>query len=382
MTIELNNKNVELAVNEFVNTIKNKEATAEMGAEAMKNMTEAFTADFMAKHKKEMQADLDNRVLNARGQGMTSKEKAFFNELGSKSGFDSEKLLPETLIERVFEDLVAQRPLLKEINITNAGIMTRVIRAESDKIAVWGNVFGEIKQQLETAFTEENITQSKLTAFVVVPDDLLQYGPKWVQRYVIAQINNAFAAALEKACILGDGKSQPYGLMMNVDENGVATEKKSSGTLTFSDPKKTVVELSKLMKELSVKENGKPASIGGKVVFVVNPADIWAVSAQYTNLNAQGQYVTALPFNVRIIDSEFMPAGKLVAFVNDRYQGYVGGGISIKQFDQTLALEDCLLYTAKQFAHGKADDNKAAVVFDLKIDEESIEEPVVKKAKG
>jgi hypothetical protein len=121
------------------------------------------------------------------------------------------------------------------------------------------------------------------------------------------------------------------------------------------------------MSYLSTKSNGKAVKIGGKVVLVVNPIDSWEVKAQYTFLNANGTYVTALPFNLRIVESEFAEAGEVIAFVNNRYDAYTAGGVQINKFDQTLALEDCYLYTAKQFAFGKADDNKATAIYKLSI---------------
>ncbi|PJH69332.1 phage major capsid protein, partial [Salmonella enterica subsp. enterica serovar Typhimurium] len=94
-----------------------------------------------------------------------------------------------------------------------------------------------------------------------------------------------------------------------------------------------------------------------------NPAEAWEVRAQYTHLNANGAYVTAMPYNIRIVESEFAPQGQIIAFVRDRYDAFIGGGVNIKMFNQTLAMEDMDLYTAKQFAYGKAHDNKASVVY-------------------
>ena len=47
----------------------------------------------------------------------------------------------------------------------------------------------------------------------------------------------------------------------------------------------------------------------------------------------------------------------------------------IKEFDQTLALEDGHLYTAKRFAYGKASDDNVAKVYDLAIDDSTNETP-------
>ena len=91
--------------------------------------------------------------------------------------------------------------------------------------------------------------------------------------------------------------------------------------------------------------------------------------------NVNGQWVYALPFGVKTVESEYVPDGKVIAFVPDRYDAFVAGGVVIKEFDQTLALEDGHLYTAKRFAYGKASDDNVAKVYDLAIDDSTNETP-------
>ena len=54
-------------------------------------------------------------------------------------------------------------------------------------------------------------------------------------------------------------------------------------------------------------------------------------------------------------------------FVKGRYKARLSGGVKVKKFDQTLAIEDATLYTLKQFANGEPKDNKAALLYDLDI---------------
>ena len=54
--------------------------------------------------------------------------------------------------------------------------------------------------------------KNKLTAFVVLPKDLNDFGPAWIERFVRVQIEEAFAVALETAFLKGTGKDQPIGL--------------------------------------------------------------------------------------------------------------------------------------------------------------------------
>ena len=99
-------------------------------------------------------------------------------------------------------------------------------------------------------------------------------------------------------------------------------------------------------------------------------ADISSKETGYnsnTSLNAQGVYITAMPFNLILVESVAQTAGKVTTFVKGRYDAFVGGGISFGRYTETYALEDLNLYTAKQFAYGKAHDEKTAAVWTLQL---------------
>lgn len=375
MTIKLNSdklklKNFEEKREVFTDLVKNN-ADKEEQDKAYIDMINAMAED--VKKAAEDAADDKFNQLNAySSQGLSAEEIKFFNAIDTEVGYKEETLLPQTTIDRIFDDMVKSRPLLQEINLRSAGLRLKFLTSETNGVAVWGKIFSEIKGQLDAAFGDEESIQHKLTAFVVVPKDLKQYGPVWTERFVRLQITEAFAAALEAALVVGDGKDKPIGLIRNVSKgvsvtDGVYPEKETEGTLTFATPEATVRELTAMMKYLSTKENGTAINISGNVVLIVNPSEAWEVRAQYTHLNANGVYVTAMPHNLRIIESEFLNAGKAIGFVTTRYDAYVGGGIDIKKYDQTLALEDLDLHVAKQFAYGKARDNKTAALYNLDV---------------
>lgn len=303
---------------------------------------------------------------------LNAETRKFFNAINENVGFKEEILLPQETIDEIFDDVTTEHPFLNALGVRNAGLRLKFLRAETSGVAVWGKIFGEIKGQLDAAFSEEEAISSKLTAFVVIPKDLKDFGPAWVQRFVVLQIQEAFATALELAFLTGSGKDQPVGLNRKVAKgtsvtDGAYPEKTAEGTLTFADAVATVKELTGVYKYHSVKENGKPLNVSGKVVMVVNPEDAWDVKTQYTHLNANGIYVTALPYNLTIVESEAQAKGTVLTFVPERYDAYLGGGISIRRYEETLALEDMNLYCAKQFAYGKAKDDKAAAIWTLSI---------------
>lgn len=305
--------------------------------------------------------------------GMTARERAFFNQVKKSAPEGIEEHFPEETVDRIFEDLMKKHPLLEHIGLRNAGIRLKFYTSENAGKAVWGKINGEIKGQLEQSFQDDKAIQNKLTAFVVLPKDTEKFSPAWLMTFVNLQIQEAFAAALEEAFLNGDGADKPIGLSRKLTgtsapEGTTYPEKAAQSTiLTFADTKTVVKELTTVYKHHSTKENGEPVAVEGNVVMVVNPADAWDVKKQYTSLNAQGFYVTAMPYNLIVVESIYQTKGKVTTFVKGRYDAFVAGGLEINKYTETFGLEDANLYTAKQFAYGKARDEKAAAVWTLQV---------------
>lgn len=359
----------------YMNLMKAEDSTPEQLENAFSEMFTALQEDLTEKITNEARNEAqDAQVLAARGQNvLTSKEKKFFNDAIEFGGFDEDSILPVTTQERVFEDLVAEHPLLDVIGLKDLGAVTRYIYSDPTKAYAWGNLFGEIKGQVSAAFSEEQVSQLKLTAFAVIPKDMLELGPEWVERYVRTLLVESYSVGLEYGLVNGKGPSQsePIGLMKDVNKDtGAVTDKTSVGTLTFAPSKFGEVvagELHGVIKNLSTDEKGKSRKVLNKVVMLVNPIDAISVQARNTIQTANGQWVTALPYNIQVVESEEIPDGKALFFVKDTYLAAVAGGYKLNKFDQTLAMEDAMLYTIKQFANGKPKDNKTALLYDLDI---------------
>lgn len=379
----------------FQDSQEKLKAFAELGPEAsnkdvenaFSNYMDAYTNDLTQELRAEMRREnSDEKALAKRNVNMlTSEEKKFYNALVSEDhvntdvGYKEEALLPETVIDRVFEDIEKDHPLLNHINIQRTGLKARVIKAHPEGQVVWGKVFSEIRGQLDATFSEQDLTLGKATAFVVVPKDLKDAGVQWIDRFVRAQIKEAFAVAIEKTALIGAGKSQqqPAGLMKSINrQTGAVTDKTAVGTLTFKDPETSIKELGGVIAGLSLKEiyatdgtvkETKNVNVLNKVVIALNPADYIYTQVAFMQLTSAGQFASPVPFNVIFEVSEFVPQGKAVAFDKSRYFMGVGSEVIIRQYDQTLALEDCDLYTAKQFAYGETEDEKASAVYNLDL---------------
>ena len=318
--------------------------------------------------------NLDSQILLARGNAiLTSEEKKFFNAVVQEGGFKDDSILPETTQMRIFEDLTKAHPLLDALGIQDLGAATKFIYSDATKAYAWKELFGEISGQVNAAFREERITQLKLTAFGAIPNDMLELGPEWVERYMRELLVESYSVGLEYGYVNGRGpaQSEPIGLMKDVNsETGAVTDKVSSDTLTFAPSEYGEIvagELYSVVKALSTNEKGVSRKVTNKIVMVVNPVDAIGVNFRNTIQTPNGQWVTAMPYNIQTVESEEIPVGKALFFVKGEYIAAVAGNYKLKKFDQTLAIEDATLYTIKRFANGRPRDNKTALLYDLDI---------------
>lgn len=377
MTMKLKGtlENFETKKQNYMNLVKAEDTTPEQLSNAFDEMFTALQGDLTDKITTDARNEAhDAQILAARGQNvLTSEERKFFNAVVLEGGFKEDTILPITTQERVFEDLVTEHPLLTVIGLQDLGAITRFIYSDPTKTYAWGALFGEIKGQVNTAFREEQIGQLKLTAFAAIPKDMLEFGPEYVERYVRELLVESYSVGLEYGLVNGRGPAQnePIGLMKNVDSStGAVTDKTSSGTLTFAPSEFGQVvagELHDVIKALSKDAKDKSRKVFNKIVMLVNPIDAISVQARNTIQTSNGQWVTALPYNIQVVESEEIPEKKALFFVKGAYLAAIAGGYKLNKFDQTLAIEDAMLYTIKQFANGKPKDNKTALLYDLDI---------------
>ncbi len=370
MTIKLST-DFENAKTAWIQAVQNNESTEKTG-ELYGEMLDLMIEE--AKKAGEVAA-ASYAAGNSLDAKLSAEQRKFFNEVSTEVGYKEETMLPQETIDNIFEDVVSEHPLLAAIGLKNAGLRLKFLKSETSGVAVWGKIFDDIKGQLDATFSEEEAIQNKLTAFVVLPKDLAQFGPSWVESFVRLQIQEAFSVALELAFLTGTGKDQPVGLNRKVAKgtavtDGVYPVKTSQETLTInplSNGKENLLEMGKIKKYHSVKENGKRLNTAGKLYLVISPEDSTDIDIAFTTISNAGLYIKNTPFNIQIIESEAQETGKALSFVKDRYDAIAAGGVKISKYDQTLALEDLDLFAAKTFVFGKAKDDKAAAIWDLAI---------------
>ncbi len=127
--------------------------------------------------------------------------------------------MPETIIEDVYRHLLEEHPLLEKITFQNVKYLTKwLLNDHTRQKAAWGQINGEITQEIESAFKGVEITLLKLTAYAVIPKDMLDLGPSFLDNYIRTILKEALYVALEKAIVSGSGKDEPVGLNRDIHE--------------------------------------------------------------------------------------------------------------------------------------------------------------------
>lgn len=363
--------NYKAAVEKYTNAVK-EGADEAAQSKAFDKMMNTLGTEMMENMSASTSNKINELMASRSTNGLSENETKFFNDITSGVG-NPEVTLPLEIMNQVFQELQNAHPLLDIIKFQSAGLKMRATIADSiydGGTAVWGEVFDDIKGQLKQAFHEVDFSQSKLTAFVAIPKDALENGYDWLKSFIIIQMSEAMAVALETALVAGDGDKKPIGLMKDLLKgaisNGVTTypDKDVFADWSDIDPKNAATKIAPVMQALSKNEKEITVNISGQVKMLVNPDDYYSTLAKFMYLTDNGVWVTVLPFGVEIIQCIAVPVGKAVIFAANRYWAYMGG-TKMQEFDQTFALEDLQLYTVKAFYYGKAYDNNTAQVVTL-----------------
>ena len=386
-----------------------EDTTPEVMQGAFEQFAQAIAATVQADFES---ANGDRNILAQRGfRQLTAEENKYYqalieagkskNPVQTYAGLLSDKVMPTTIIEDVYKDLLAEHPLLAKINFQSVQYMTRwILNDHSVQTAVWGAVNSQIAQQITSAFRTVEITQCKLSAYAVIEKDMLDLGPAFLDNYIRTFLKEALAVALEDAIVTGNGLNMPIGLDRDIHQ-GVSV---SSST---GYPQKTAVALASFMPKeygavlaelcetevyytadatgvitpasTAANSDGSPKSgytkHGGamrsfdEVTLICNMKDYLSkVMPATTVLNAAGSFTNNIfPFPTDVVRSNRVPTGKAILCLPEEYFFGIGSSKegTLEYSDDYHFLEDQRVFKIKMHGYGKAWDNTVAILLDI-----------------
>lgn len=326
-----------------------------------------------------MESVNDKNILAQRGyRNLTNAEEKYYNALitASKSrnvqqaattlaDLTDNGLMPETIIDQVLKDVVAEHPILAKVNFQYAKYATKIIMNDHSKQnAVWGEIDAEITKEITSAFKVLSLAQNKLSAFAVIPMGLLDMGPTFLDGYIRTILKDAIACGLEEAIIKGDGNGKPVGLMMKLTGavDGVHQAKDAVAVTDFG-----VKAMGALIARMAKNEKGQNRPVG-KLSLICNANDYYTLVAPAVRVqNMSGAYVDNFAFPMEVVISEEVEAGKAILADLNKY--FVGIGFAkegvIEFSDEAQFLADKRVYKIKTYANGRAMDENSALLLDI-----------------
>nr|DAQ60709.1 MAG TPA: major capsid protein [Caudoviricetes sp.] len=322
-------------------------------------------------------SEQDTRILAERGvRQLTSAERKYYNKVIEAMRSTDPKaaltnldvVMPETVINSVFDELRTRHPLLSRINfMATNGKIKFLMNTNGEQKAVWGTLTDAITKDLASGFKEVDATLMKLSAFLPVAKSMLDLGPEWLDRYIREVLYEALANGLEAGIVDGNGQNQPVGMSREAD---VA---KSSGGI-FPQKAKIVVNeftpssMGKLVALLAKDPKGQSRSVGN-FILIVNPQDYYEkIMPATTMLRTDGTYRTdVLPIQADIIQSSALSRGDAIFGMADRYFAAAGTDTDGKILfsDDYKFLEDQRMYLIKAYANGLPKDNDSFLFLNI-----------------
>lgn len=326
----------------------------------------------------QMKRENDTSILASRGvRQLTNQEKGYYQKVISamkekdprQALNNLDVVMPETVIDAVFDELQTSHPLLSRIQFVNTrGAIRMMMNTNGYQEAAWGQLCDEIVQELTSGFKEVDTSLLKLSAFMPVCKAMLDLGPEWLDDFVRQVLYEAYANGMEAGIVAGDGNGKPIGMNRQVGDNvtvtGGAYPAKSPISVTDLSPT-TVGNLLALM---AVDPNGK-ARVVRDVILVVNPVDYFQrIMPATTLMGPDGAYRNdVMPYPMSVIQSPAVEQGQAIIGLGYKYFAAIGSARDgqIEYSDHYHFLEDERVYLIKGYANGFPMDNNAFFVLDI-----------------
>ena len=332
----------------------------------------------------ELGETMDRKALASRGyRQLTTAEEKWYQRVSTalkssnpKQEFisiltsdDKDDLMPDTILEDVMKYLAETRPLLKAIRMQYVGYSTKwIINDNSVQRGGWGEIDAKIVKEIKGALKVIDLEQSKYSAFAVIPIDILDMGPTYLDAFLRATIAEAVGLGMEEAIVTGTGVHMPCGMTRNpngvYDQTNGYPEKVPVKVTSFAP-----AEYGALLAPLAKTESGHERTFS-EVHIICSMTDyLTKIMPATTVLSTSGVgYVNNLfPFATKVIPSSAVPDGRAVLGLLSDYTLAVGGKKNgVIEYDDSIGfLDHTRTFRVVQHAAGRAYDDTSFSLLDI-----------------
>lgn len=328
--------------------------------QAQEDATDAIIKRYQFEHG-EVQANMADSAKYGLRQ-LNKEEKNFIDILSDPKQLagiftaGDDLLLPESIVNYVFEDLRTDHELFKHIDFAPAGLK-KILLSETLGKAVWGTVDSKIEQEIKAELINLPIDVNKLSAFAFIPNAILELGHEWVERFIREALYEAMDEGLEEGFVTGTGKDSPIGLYKKLSgaTDGVHPDRTKIAISDFG-----ISELGKIVKEFA--DGGKRKV--GKMVLIVNPTDAVTKVAAASRAYVNGSWVSTFPYDIEVVQSIHVKENDAILYLSKTYKAGVTGA-KLSASDHVQFLDDNRVYKIVTLGNGRLVKENQAALLDI-----------------
>ena len=359
--MKINETKMKQAQEEALKILQESDDKSQAVLDAIEKIASVQYEDMITELKEQAaRAESDKAYAKSLGLRTLSKEeKDFYTKLKDvKQAITADQIdiIPNSIIDITMEDVKKESGILADVNFAPADVK-RWISAEKSGTYAWGALTEKIKGELSATIKGLNLEVNKLSVYLVIPKAIRDLALPFVDKYFIAILQEAMNDGLEYGYLQGTGKDEPIGIykqINSVEEDETHKDKTVNTKLTRFTPK----GLAEAKKYLS--KNGIRTL--DKLSLYCHPNDEadYVAPAIY---DSEGRLVSSYK-NLVVKPSANNPQGKAALVIPKKYTMGLSN-FGIKEYDQTMALDDADLVIGKGYANGRAVDDNIAFVFDV-----------------
>lgn len=324
----------------------------------------------------------DATILAKRGyRQLTDTETRWYQQMAQALKSDTPKQefatlasegMPTTIIEDVFKYLQDKHPLMQAINFVYTSYVTEwILPDHTRQKAVWGEITGEVEQEITSAFKVVQVNLSKLSAFAVFSRGMLDLGPTFLDAYVRACLAESIYCGFEASVVSGTGHNEMVGMDRNIGKGasfleGSGYSQKEAVAVTGFTPAEYGALVAKVIKT----EDGGLRNLAEHTLgLVCNQVDyltkIMPATTLLTNAGAYARDLFPVPTTVYICNE--VPEGEALLGIMDDYNAFVSSKRSgaVEYDDSVRFLQDQRAFKAVLYANGRPYDNTSFLRLDI-----------------
>lgn len=351
--------NVEVENRNFENEIENAQTTKEQ-AMVMKNYMDSIIAET----QRRFEFERDEKIIAQRGARLlTSEESKFYDDFSkvasAKNGVSHLELtLPTSIIEKVFDDLEKEHPLLQCIDFRNVTGLTEILTRTTDSpISWWGKIDSATKESLTIGFEKVKVNILSLGTAIPVPIGYIKMGPVWLDAYVRTFLMEGIYSGMQKGFYSGTGKDEPIGMIKNLKGSVVEGVYPDKTPLVITNLEEQIFDI-----YATLTADGKRTIPADNIICLVNPVDYYSkIQKSYMKKNALGEWVFNFPLPVNFLEIPEVEKGKGVIGIGKKYFAGFGQSEDSNFSDDVHFLENERVYKEVMYGNACPVDNDSFI---------------------